>query len=131
MRKNEPDPSGDMLSVVQALQGAFNLFAIVIAILLSSTLTIGNRLYAQSPPSVSPLSPPSGTGFGTTFVTTITDPNGATTLSDILFFVSTGWNQPFCLVKYNGQSDLLYLADDPGSNVARRIHHHWPRFDRK
>ena len=75
-------------------------------------LTNGGLLYAQSPPSIISLSPNSGTGPTQTFTTTISDPNGATNLSDVIFYIGNGWAAPYCYAYYQGQNNLLYLRND-------------------
>ena len=50
-----------------------------------------------------------------TFTTKISDPNGATNLSDLLFFVSNNWTGPYCFADYDGLANLLYLWNDAGT----------------
>ncbi len=81
--------------------------------------TAGTTFHAwvETAPSVISVFPSSGSGLSQPFTWTVSSPSGYSNLSDVFALFNTsvsGVNA--CYIRYNRASNLLYLADNSGTN---------------
>ncbi|MBI1898769.1 MAG: hypothetical protein HYS04_19875 [Acidobacteria bacterium] len=86
--------------------------------------TAGTTFHAwvETAPTADSVEPPSGSGLSGPFTWKASSPSGYTNLSEMYALFNTSFSGlNACYIRYNRASNLLYLADNSGSNWSSGI----------